>query len=234
MRNAGDTFATHQQNLVWQLLGDTVIEPESMILDVGCGIGGPAQWIARRYRPRQIVGLEYCRASVERAHQLCGADGPSGMAFIQGDAHRLPVATGSVDVLFNLESALHYVDKPAFLAECRRVLRAGGALCLGDITSERTRWWSRVADAVRAGVHLWSTQQYRDGLRAAGFELLRHEDASGPVAASLDGGLAEVARLGFFEKFGVRGRCLFLRLLQRMFEKGTLHYDLFAARASGT
>lgn len=58
------SFDQHQQSLVWRLLGDTTIDGDSTMLDVGCGIGGPSTWIARRFSPKQILSIEYCWSSV--------------------------------------------------------------------------------------------------------------------------------------------------------------------------
>src|SRR5262249_26847890 len=126
--NRADTFDTHQQNLVWRLLGETPIGRDSVVVDVGCGIGGPLGWVIERYHPGRAIGIEFSDFNVRNAGQIWRGRTASPQ-FIQADAQRLPLATASVDVLINLESALHYPDKPAFLAECRRVLRPSGRLC---------------------------------------------------------------------------------------------------------
>ncbi len=232
-------FTEHQKELVWRLIGDTPVGREATVLDVGCGIGGPAGWIFERYGPRRLIGLEYLGSSVQAAEERWRAAAPdqsSRPRFIQGDAHRLPLADGTVDVIFNLESALHYRDKEAFISECARVLRPGGTLCLGDITTFRRRmfapveWLNSLPSQFNSNVHLWSSVRYKEALRAAGFSLLRHEEASRAVADSLADGLEEIRRRGWRASKGFRGRTGFLGVLALMLRRKWLHYDLFRAR----
>lgn len=230
LRSAQDTFAIHQKNLVWQLIGDTPITSDTTVLDVGCGIGGPIGWVSRERRPGRAIGMDYCGENVRNAHRLWSANGGDAPRFMQADAHCLPVASASVDVLVNLESALHYRDKPAFLRECRRVLKPTGFLCLGDITSRHTRLLNWLGNAARAYVFLFSTEHYRRAFADAGFQLLRHEDASLPVSRSLDAGLAEARSLPMTRRIALASRLSFLRILQRALKSGHLQYDLFAAR----
>jgi ubiquinone/menaquinone biosynthesis C-methylase UbiE len=234
LRDEAETFATHQQNLVWQVLGDTGISSDSTVLDVGCGIGGPAHWIRERYQTKRVMGLEYCGETVQNARQLWRDESASGrLQWIQADAHHLPLASASVDCILNLESALHYRDKAGFLRECQRVLKPGGALCLGDITTRGSRALSMLATATGAAVRLWTVEEYRRAFETLGYEILQYEDASVPVSQSLRTGLAESARLTFRERSGVRGRIWFLAVLERLLRRGTLGYDLFVARPCG-
>jgi ubiquinone/menaquinone biosynthesis C-methylase UbiE len=227
-----DSFDLHQQSLVWRLLGDTAIDGESTMLDVGCGIGGPSTWIARRFSPKQILSIEYCWSSVLAAGRRPITDSVRPR-FLQGDAHSLPVADKSIDVIFNLESALHYADKRRFISECHRALRPGGTLCLGDITTTHKLLFAPVSllnslpSQFNSNVTLWSADDYKAAFAQTGFELGHHEEASQAVARSLRDGLSEVRRRGWAGSRGFRGRILFLAALERLFRTGLLRYDLF-------
>ncbi len=234
-RRGGDSFGDHQQALVWRLIGDTVIDSTTVVLDIGSGIGGPAGWIMRRYHPRRLIGVEYLWSSVTAASGGSGDSGPRP-AFLQADAQRLPIADGSVDVVFNLESALHYPDKAGFVGECRRVLRPGGTLCLGDITTDHRRLFStlsllnKLPSQFNSNVKLWSTDDYRRAFAVERLNVVRHEEASQPVANALEDGLLEVRRRGWTASVGYRGRYLFLAILARLLRRRNLKYDLFLVR----
>ncbi len=229
------SFDQHQRELVWRLLGDTGIDAASTVLDVGCGIGGPAGWIFERHRPGRLIGIEYLDSSVHAADRRWRgqADRP---VFVQGDGHKLPIDGASVDVIFNLESALHYADKDAFLIECRRVLKPGGTLCIGDITTPRKmlfapiRLLNRLPSQFNSNVYLWSSRDYSAALRRNGFDVLDHENASGRVADSLADGLKEVRSRGWRESRGFRGRIMLLDVIRRLLTLGLMQYDLFRAR----
>ncbi|MFO0973613.1 MAG: class I SAM-dependent methyltransferase [Phycisphaerae bacterium] len=229
-RSAADTFATHQQSLLWQLVGDTPISGDTVVLDVGCGIGGPIGWIVESRRPARAIGIDFCAENVAHARDAWADQNGHSPVFLRGDAHRLPLSDASVDVLVNLESALHYRDKPTFLRECRRVLRPGGVLCLGDITSRYKRTINLLGNLARSHITLFSPDDYRRALPAAGFQIAAHEDASLPVSRSLDAGLAEARRLSIRERLRVASRLAFLRILQQQLARGWVSYDLFRAR----
>ena len=232
-----ESFDLHQRSLVWRLLGDTAITAETTVLDIGCGIGGPTGWILERYRPRRIIGLEYLWSSVQFANQNARAFAPRPV-FIQGDAHGLPIADASVDVVFNLESALHYPDKGLFISECRRVLKPGGRLCLGDITTNHKVLFApltllnRLPTQFNSNLHLWSDGDYLDAFRQYDFEVLGHERASRRVAASLADGLAEIGKRGWAGARGFRARRAYLGVLKLLLNSGRLAYDLFIVRRS--
>src|SRR2546422_125296 len=64
-----DSFDQHQKDLVWKLLGNAAIDSRSTVLDVGCGIGGPTEWIFSRYQPARLIGIEYSPSSVRIAEK---------------------------------------------------------------------------------------------------------------------------------------------------------------------
>jgi len=230
LRTAGRPFHHYQQDLVWRLLEQTPIGPESVVLDVGCGIGGPTGWVLERFRPGLTVGVECLASAVRTAEELWAGRSPRPH-FVQADAQRLPIETGSVDVILNCESALHYPDKHTFLRECRRLLKPGGHLCLGDITTGTPRLWGLLTRHARPRVYLWSAKQYRAAFAVVGLELLDHEEASARVAAALRAGAREISTADFPDVPDIRRRVLFLRVLDFLLRHRALTYDLFTVRA---
>jgi ubiquinone/menaquinone biosynthesis C-methylase UbiE len=226
------SFDQHQKDLVWRLIGDTPIGPETIVLDVGCGIGGPTEWIFNRYKPARIMGLEFCWSSVSAAEKRWNGSKSRPM-FLNGDAQNIPLASGSVDVIFTLESALHYADTRKFLSECFRVLKPGGRFCLGDVTTRFKRLFkiSSVLDRFNTqfSTHatLWSSRDYREAIDATGFKILTYEQFSRPASESIHDGLDEVAARGWKASKGYRGRYAYLRLMEALFRCKFIEYDLF-------
>jgi ubiquinone/menaquinone biosynthesis C-methylase UbiE len=88
------------------------------VLEIGCGTGHFTGWLAGK--GLRVAGLDRAPAMLAEAHKL-----RPEIPLILGDAHRLPIRDGTVDLalfMFTLE----YLDDPAVaLAEAVRVARQG-------------------------------------------------------------------------------------------------------------
>jgi SAM-dependent methyltransferase len=109
------------------------------ILEVSCGHGGGASYLARGFQPERCTALDLNPAGIrfcQRRHQI------AGLVFIQGDAENLPFSPNTFDVVVNVEASHCYPDFPRFLAEVARVLRPGGHLLYADFRfSDRLAEW---------------------------------------------------------------------------------------------
>lgn len=114
------------------------IDATQQVLDVGCGIGGPARCLADAFGCR-VTGVdltaEYCRVATALTER-CGL--AARVRFEQADALNLPYADGSFDVVWTAHMAMNIADKPRLYRELRRVLVPGGTLALYDILAGPT------------------------------------------------------------------------------------------------
>lgn len=160
-------------NLARYLVRDLVLDGREL-LDVGCGRGGTCSFLARYFRPRRVVGVEYsraCAALCRRAHPL------PGVSFVCGDAALLPLASESFDVVTNIESSHCYPAPALFYSEVWRVLRPGGAFRYTDVFGE-------LAEPARV----------RRRLEAAGFVVELEDDITARVARGLRAGYPDFER----------------------------------------
>lgn len=100
------------------------------VLEVGCGRGGGARFLAERFRPRTYVATDAARLLV--AAQQRAANNPAGLSFRRARADHLPFPADSFDLCLSVEAVHPLPDKPAFLAEAARVVRPGGQLRVAD------------------------------------------------------------------------------------------------------
>lgn len=93
------------------------------VLEAGCGAGYGADLLSAT--ASRVVALDYdapTLAHVGRRYPHLGAT--------RANLASLPVRTGSVQVVVNLQVIEHLWDQPQFLDECRRVLTPGGRLLI--------------------------------------------------------------------------------------------------------
>jgi ubiquinone/menaquinone biosynthesis C-methylase UbiE len=101
---------------------------DALWLDLATGTGALLRALALHPgRPLAAIGLDASAAMLARVPEL-----PSGWRVQEGDARRLPLADGGVEVV-SCAYLLHLLDRPArelVLAEIARVLRPGGRVVL--------------------------------------------------------------------------------------------------------
>lgn len=92
------------------------------ILEVGSGLGILAAEVARAAPSARVVGIEYSPQQLARAPRPGVDAAPTNLSFIQGDAHHLPFADASFDVVYGRFILEHVADPARVLSEIRRVL----------------------------------------------------------------------------------------------------------------
>ena len=103
------------------------------LLDVGCGIGGTARFVASTTGCR-VTGLDLNPAFVEVARTLTAWTRlDDRVRFEAGSATSMPFDTDSFDRAVVLHVGMNIADKGALFAEIARVLRAGGRLGVYDL-----------------------------------------------------------------------------------------------------
>lgn len=103
------------------------------VLDVGCGTGRLARWIAEQLGPTGgVVGIDPLEHRISIARSHAGA-----VRFEIGQAEDLGVFEDSSFDAVCLSSVLHWVaDKASALSEIRRVLRPGGRVAISTLPQE--------------------------------------------------------------------------------------------------
>jgi ubiquinone/menaquinone biosynthesis C-methylase UbiE len=103
------------------------------VLDVGCGIGGPARMLAAECNC-QVWGVDMSHEFITTAQKLSELVGlGSKTTFLQGDALDLPFSDGTFDLVWTQHVQMNIEDKRNFYSEINRVLRKNGVFIYYDI-----------------------------------------------------------------------------------------------------
>jgi SAM-dependent methyltransferase len=150
------------------------------VLDVGCGLGGSARYLAAQHGC-EVVGIDLTREYVDTASALAAMVGLERMVeFRQASALEVPFEGDSFDVVWTEHVQMNIADKQAFYAEIARVLVPRGRLLFHDIfRGEGGPLWFPVPWSEDGSISfLAAPDAVRDILAALGFSLLDWEDKS--------------------------------------------------------
>jgi cyclopropane fatty-acyl-phospholipid synthase-like methyltransferase len=119
------------------MLDRAQISPGVEVLDVGCGTGAPACWLATEHGAR-VTGITTSEVGVKTARARAGAAGVADrVTFELRDGTDNGFADESFDRVWVLESSHLMRQRDRLVSECARVLRSGGRLALCDIVRMR-------------------------------------------------------------------------------------------------
>lgn len=121
------------------------LEP-GRVLDLGAGTGYALDGLLRRYAHAQVLALDFAESMLQQARQRGGWR--RRPLCLCADAESLPLAAGSVDLVFSNATLQWCNDLAQTFAECLRVLRPGGLFLFStfgpDTLSELRSAWAAV------------------------------------------------------------------------------------------
>lgn len=106
--------------------------PGMKVLDIGCGIGGPARYLAETYgcHVRGVDLTEEWAAAGQKLTERCGL--AEQVHIEQGNALDLPFDDQTFDVVWCQNVTMNIADKAKVLGEVHRVLKPGGKFSLAE------------------------------------------------------------------------------------------------------
>ncbi|MGO8817039.1 MAG: SAM-dependent methyltransferase [Terriglobia bacterium] len=153
------------------------LEPSARVLDLGCGIGGPARYLAATFGCK-VTGVDLSPGFVDAATYLTARCALSGRVTFQvGDALHLPFEDAAFDAVFLQHVAMNIEDRPALYAAVRRFLAPGGRFATYDLVLRHGDVvypvpWARDP----SNSFLFSEDQTRTALEQAGFKAVLWRD----------------------------------------------------------
>jgi SAM-dependent methyltransferase len=108
---------------------DAQIPHHASVVDIGCGTGQLACFLA--LRPRTVVGIDFSAQSLAQAQTLRDRLGLHNVAFAPGDVLNLSLPDASYDYVF-CNGVLHHTAEPKRgFAHLARIVKPGGYVAVG-------------------------------------------------------------------------------------------------------
>ncbi len=180
------SFTDSQQAMVRLVLDALKTNGHPLLVDAGCGRGGPARFAAD-YLDARVIALDLLKPQLQIARHH-PASAALSVTWLLADSQQLPLASGSADGVYSIESAFHYPDKAGFLIEAARVLKSGARLAVADIVMKEGyegHWTHTGFKRALAAPHLWTVSTYRREAQACGLTPLHAYDLTRGVMRSL-------------------------------------------------
>src|SRR5262245_58435027 len=151
------------------------------VLDVGCGSGGPALFLARE-RGCRVTGVDVNESGIQAGLTLAQQAGlEDRVHFRRADVREsLPLPDRAFDTIVCMDAMCHLPGRLRLLEEWRRVLRPGGRMLYTDpvvVTGPVSN--AELATRSSTGYFEFCPPGVNEQLiRQAGFELVRTEDVT--------------------------------------------------------
>lgn len=172
------------------------------VLDLGSGAGIDLLIAARRVGPTgHVIGVDMTDDMIDRARKSIAAAGLGNVEVRKGIIEKLPVESGSVDLVISNCVINLSPEKSRVFAEIARVLRPGGRMLVSDIVVRDLPSWVSQSFAMYAScvAGAISEDEYLAGLRREGLvdvevrDRLKYDAAQ--LAALVESDLPEDAKI---------------------------------------
>ncbi len=178
-------------------LGDRLpIHANHHLLDIGCGLGGPARYFAQRFHCR-VSGVDITQPFVEAANKLTQLLAMEDLVTIEhGNGHHLPYADSMFDGAYTQHVTMNVADRAQFFAEAYRVLKPGAFFALTEhgLGPIGEPYYPLPWSEDGRGSYLVSPMETRELLEAAGFVDIVAEDTHAKYLAAYQQALDMAAR----------------------------------------
>jgi ubiquinone/menaquinone biosynthesis C-methylase UbiE len=128
-----DEFHIRGRDATRELARLANLQSKNKVLDLGCGVGGPARTLAAEFGC-SVTGVdlveEYCRTAEIMTDRVGLSD---RVVFHHGDIMAMPFETDSFDIAWSQHTMMNIEDKARLLSKVHRLLRNRGYFAFYEI-----------------------------------------------------------------------------------------------------
>ncbi|CAL4147814.1 unnamed protein product, partial [Meganyctiphanes norvegica] len=168
-----------------ELLLRLSLRPGEKVLDIGCGTGGPATFMARHYGA-QVHGLELSDNMIQLGQQRLNASEETlvkqRVKLEAADATTVQLEKAAYDVIYSRDTVCHIKDKKKLFENCMPALRSGGRVFISDFCrgdkeppQEFTEYWKE------KGFNISTFDEYALPLKAIGLKNIVKTDITNEI-----------------------------------------------------
>ncbi|WNC70075.1 class I SAM-dependent methyltransferase [Thalassotalea nanhaiensis] len=157
------------------LLEQLNFSEQDQLLDVGCGLGGAARYVATKCKS-QVTGIDLTNEYIETGTALCKwVRLESKVTLVQGSALNMPFKNNSFNGAYMLHVGMNIEDKAALFKEIHRVLKPGATFAVYDVMRQSdgdliypVPWATNSSTSKLA-----TPEQYQQALTDEGFSIIK-------------------------------------------------------------
>jgi len=168
-----DEFHIGGRQATTSFLGQLNFLKQDHILDIGCGLGGSARYVADQSGAR-VSGIDLTQEYVDTGNTLCGwVKLDQQVSLYQGSALGMPFDNGTFDAAYMMHVAMNIENKAQLFEEVSRVLKPGAAFGIYDVMRDQQGELSYPVPwaTEKSTSKLATPDEYREALTSAGFEV---------------------------------------------------------------
>ena len=242
--DADQSPAEAQVRLMERLAERAHFSRGASVLDIGCGLGGSAFWLADRFDCK-VTGMTISPVQARMANKKAKARGLSDRVHFEvEDANQWQPQPESVDMVWIMESSEHFRDKKEFFKRCASVLKPGGILAVcawlrrdGPPISEDEQELVATIGKAMLSASLDGLSDYQKWMRDAGLNVVVAEDITRYVERTWEQctRIAQRPPIKYLLRFTSASTRRFVQsfpLMKQAYAQGAMAFGLFVAKKS--